>query len=154
MATHAIFHTSWILGWMPHFLYIRSLSKKIRKIYLMRGGKYCRIEIMDWMGDINQSWVTIADFKLLTQDNMRFADEDFEFLTKEGQLKFELGLQLDFFQYYGYTENHGVIHFIKEGTVHEPELFEQVVRGYNIDTTDFEINTEDNIRFLEPTKNY
>jgi len=47
---HAIFHTAWILGWMPHYLYIRSLSKKIRKIYLMRGGKYCRIEMMDWMG--------------------------------------------------------------------------------------------------------
>jgi hypothetical protein len=39
-----------MLGWMPHFLYIRSLSKKIRKIYLMRGGKYVRIEMIDWMG--------------------------------------------------------------------------------------------------------
>jgi hypothetical protein len=39
-----------MLGWMPHFLYIRSLSTKIRKIYLMRGGKYVRIEMVDWMG--------------------------------------------------------------------------------------------------------
>ena len=43
---------------------------------------------------------------------------------------------------------------MKEGVVHEPELFEQVTRGFNIDTTDFEINTEDNIRLWEPTKNY
>ncbi len=106
------------------------------------------------MGDINQSWLTINDFQALTEDKKRFADEDTEFLTKEGQLKFELGMQVEFLQYYGYTENNGVIHFMKEGIVHEPELFEQVVRGYNIDTTDFEINTEDNIRFLEPTKNY
>lgn len=75
-------------------------------------------------------------------------------MNKEGQLKFELGLQIDYFQYYGYIENNGVIQFIKEGVVHEPELFEQVVRGYNIDTTDFEINTEDNIRWMEPSSNY
>lgn len=43
---------------------------------------------------------------------------------------------------------------MKEGTVHEPEILEQVVKGYNIDTTDFVINTEDNVRWLEPTKNY
>ena len=92
---------------------------------------------------------------MLSQDFKRFADEDnFEFLTKEGQLRFELGLQIDYFQYYGYTENNGVIYFMKEGVVHEPELFEQVVRGYNIDTTDFEIDTEDNVRFLEPSDNY
>lgn len=42
---------------------------------------------------------------------------------------------------------------MKEGTVHEPELFEQVCRGYNIDTSDFEINTEDNVRLWEPHKN-
>ena len=138
----------------------------------MRGGKYVRIEMVDWMGvrknliklfndnwtlsqDIQQSWNTIADFHVLTEDSKRFADEEnFEFLNKEGQLKFELGLQIDYFQYYGYIENNGVIQFMKEGVVHEPELFEQVVRGYNIDTTDFEINTEDNIRWMEPSSNY
>jgi hypothetical protein len=39
-----------MLGWMPHFLYVRSLNKKINKIYLMRGGKYCRVELMDLSG--------------------------------------------------------------------------------------------------------
>jgi len=42
---------------------------------------------------------------------------------------------------------------MKEGTVYEPELFEVVARGYNVDTSDFEINTEDNVRWHEPTKN-
>ncbi len=58
------------------------------------------------------------------------------------------------FNYYGYNHNDEVIYFMKEGIVHEPELFENVMRGYNIDTSDFEINTEDNVRWLEPTKNY
>ncbi len=43
---------------------------------------------------------------------------------------------------------------MKEGKVHEPELLEQVAKGYNIDTSDYEINTEDNIRWGEPTNNY
>ena len=120
----------------------------------MRGGKYVRFETMDWMGDFYQNWNTIHEFHLLTDDYMRFADEDsFEFLKPNGQLKFELAVQIDFLSYYGNTENNGVVYFMKEGIVHEPELFEQVMRGYNIDTTDFEINTEDNIRFLEPTTN-
>jgi hypothetical protein len=47
-----------------------------------------------------------------------------------------------------------IINFMKEGTVHQPEIFEMVLKGYNIDTSDFTINTEDNLRFAEPNKNY
>ena len=42
---------------------------------------------------------------------------------------------------------------MKEGTVHQPEVFDMVVKGYNIDTSDFVINTEDNVRFNEPNHN-
>lgn len=41
------------------------------------------------------------------------------------------------------------LHFKKSGVVHHPELFEAAVKGYNIDTTDFVINTSDNIRYRE-----
>ena len=43
---------------------------------------------------------------------------------------------------------------MKEGTVHQPEIFDMVMKGYNIDTSDFAINTEHNERFAEPTMNY
>ena len=43
---------------------------------------------------------------------------------------------------------------MKEGTVHQPEVFEMVMKGYNIDTSDFVINTEHNERAFEPTMNY
>lgn len=42
---------------------------------------------------------------------------------------------------------------MKEGTVHEPEIFEAVTRGYHLDTSDFVINTSDNERALEPHYN-
>ena len=47
-----------------------------------------------------------------------------------------------------------IIYMMKEGTVHQPEVFEMVLKGYNIDTSDFVINTEHNIRFNEPSHNH
>jgi len=43
---------------------------------------------------------------------------------------------------------------MKEGTVHQPEVFEMVLKGYNIDTSDFVINTDHSVRHYEPTDNY
>ncbi len=42
---------------------------------------------------------------------------------------------------------------MKEGVVHHPELFEAVVKGYNIDTNDFVINTANNVRAREGSYN-
>ena len=42
---------------------------------------------------------------------------------------------------------------MKEGTVHHPELFEAIVKGYNIDTSDFTINTAHNLRVREGDHN-
>jgi len=42
---------------------------------------------------------------------------------------------------------------MKEGVVHHPELFEAALKGYNIDTSDFSINTSHNIRFNEGIHN-
>jgi hypothetical protein len=43
---------------------------------------------------------------------------------------------------------------MKEGTVHEPEVLEMVLKGYNIDTTDFTVNTDHSLRHNEPNKNF
>lgn len=43
---------------------------------------------------------------------------------------------------------------MKEGSVHQPEVFEMVLKGYNIDTSDFVINTDNTVRAHEPTNNY
>ena len=38
---------------------------------------------------------------------------------------------------------------MNEGVVHHPELFEAVCKGYNVDTSDFVINTAHNLRAKE-----
>jgi hypothetical protein len=110
---------------------------------------------MNFWGEVKNSWITIKDIHLLTQDYKRYEEEqNANFLNPEGQLNYELGAELEAFTIYNSTHNNEVIYFMKEGAVHEPELFEMVMKGYNIDTTDCEINTEDNVRWLEPNKNY
>lgn len=93
---------------------------------------------------------------MLTEDYEDFADpvEDEKLLNKSGQLKYEVQVQLDNFVDHAVMVQDEIIYFMKEGTVHQPEVFDMVLKGYNIDTSDFSINTEDNIRFNEPNHNH
>ena len=75
-------------------------------------------------------------------------------LNKDGTLNYEVGIQVDNMNIAVSPVNDEIVYLMKEGTVHEPEILEQVAKGYNIDTTDFVINTEDNTRWLEPNANY
>ena len=63
-------------------------------------------------------------------------------------------MQLDHYVDHAVTVQDQIIHFMKEGTVHSPEIFEMVMKGYNIDTSDFQINTAETMRFNEPNKNF
>jgi hypothetical protein len=75
-------------------------------------------------------------------------------MTKTGQLKYEVQVQLDNYVDHAVVVHDEIIYFMKEGVVHQPEVFEMVLKGYNIDTSDFVINTEHNIRFNEPSHNH
>jgi hypothetical protein len=95
----------------------------------------------------------------LTEDKLRFDDRDnADFLTEEGQLRYDLNIEIEEFKFFGVNTNvsHWLIaqnqqlYFKQHGTVHHPELLEATLKGYNIDTTDFTINTADNVRFREP----
>jgi hypothetical protein len=154
--TLSFFYAANCLAWMPHVLYWKHLDKKIHKLYLLKGGKYVRIWTQNPMGDKFYSWANNCEIKLLTEDYEDFADpvEDEQFLKKTGQLKYELQVQLDNYVDHAVTVQDQIIYFMKEGTVHQPEVFEMVMKGYNIDTSDYTINTAHNVRFKEPNANY
>ena len=80
------------LAWMPHALYWKALERKIHKLYLLRGGKFVKICTQNAMGDRFQSWANINEFNVLTADYKEFEEpaEDADFLSREGQLKYEL----------------------------------------------------------------
>ena len=153
--TSLILYMTNMFAWMPHVLYWKSLERKIHKMYLLRGGKYVRIWTQNALGDTFFSWANICEFNLLTEDYEDFEDpvDDAQFLSKEGQLKYETQVQLDHWVEHMVTVQDEILAFMREGTVHEPEVFEMVLKGYNIDTSDFVINTENNIRWKEPNHN-
>jgi hypothetical protein len=39
-----------MVGWVPHYLYVKSVLRKLHKVYLLRGGKYCRVVLNDFWG--------------------------------------------------------------------------------------------------------
>lgn len=151
-----LLYLSSAFGWLPHVLYWKHLEKKIHKLFLLRGGKYVRIYTQNPMGDRYYSWAHICEFNLLTENYEDFAEpvEEEQFLNKTGQLKYELQVQLDNYVDHAVVVQDEIIYFMKEGTVHQPEVFEMVAKGYNIDTSDFVINTEHNVRFNEPNHNH
>ncbi len=148
-----IFYLAMGFAWMPHALYWKALERKIHKLYLLRGGKSVKICTQNAMGDRFTSWASIHDFRLLTSDYRRFEETAPDFLSREGQLKYEVQVQLDNWVEHFVTVQDELIYFMKEGVVHEPELFERVLQAFNIDTSDFAINTEHNLRHLEPNLN-
>ena len=154
--TCAILYGTHAFSWLPHVFYWKNIERKIHRLYLLRGGKYVRIWTMNPLGDRFYSWANINEFHLLTEDYQNYQEpaDDGDFMTKEGQLKYEVQVELENYVEHGTPVHDEIIYLMKEGTVHEPEILEQVVKGYNIDTSDFTINTEHNTRHMEPTHNY
>ena len=118
--TLGMFYACNCLAWLPHVLYWKSLDKKIHKLFLLRGGKYVRIWTQNPMGDKFYSWANNCEMRLITEDYEDFADpvEDEELLRKDGQLKYEVQVQLDNYVDHAVTVQDEVISFMKEGTVH------------------------------------
>ena len=154
--TLSFFYLANSFAWIPHALYWKSLDKKLHQMYLLKGGKYCRVVTQNPMGDQWYSWITIAEMHLLTEDREDFAipAEEENFLKKNGQLKYEAAVEVEHYMDHAITVQDETLYFMKEGTVHQPEIFERVLMGFNIDTSDFTINTAHNVRFKEPNANY
>ena len=152
----AAFYLANGFAWIPQANYWKSLDKKINRMYLLRGGKYVRIWTMNPMGDRFYSWAHICEFNLLTEDGQDFAEptDNEDFMNRAGQLKYEVQVQLDNYVDHAITHQDEIIQFMKEGLVHQPEVLEMVLKGYNIDTSDYVINTDHSVRYMEGTDNY
>lgn len=141
--------------WIPRLWYLKGLQHRVVKMSMLRGGKAVKIETHSLSGDRNFAWVENFNFHPLTKDQRAFDDRDgAEILKEEGQLNYDLATQLDDFTEFGVNQQDIVLHFLEKGTVHHPELFEAVCKGYNVDTTDFVINTAHNLRSREGSTNF
>lgn len=54
-------------AWVPRTYYLHDLSFKLRRVSLMRGGKYCKVEYQSSWGDRYLNWFEIQYLSLLTE---------------------------------------------------------------------------------------
>jgi len=142
-------------AWIPRMWYLRSFQYRVVKMHLIKGGKFIKVETHSLAGDVNYAWAENYNFNPLTEDQKQFDDRDnADFLNDDGQLKYELATQLDNFTEFGVNQQDQLLYFVKSGTVHHPELFESITKGYNIDTSDYVINTAHNVRSREGNANF
>ena len=136
---------------MPRAALLHARQYRIRRMYLLRGGRYVRFERATAGGDQLVNWAEVREFHPLTEDYRHFADaENCEFLDAEGQLRHDLCLECEHFKQFSVNEQNVPIFLEKAGVVHHPEVFDAVCRGMHVDTSDFAINTAHNSRAREP----
>lgn len=152
---------SWFLyiggaAWYPMVEYYFGLRFYISKISLMRGGKALRLEHSNISGVRYVTWIFVDEIHLITADKKLFEPENglqAEPVGEDGQLKYEVQFQVDNFVDAGRNMQDQVLTLVKEGTVHHPEILEAVLKGFEIDTSNFRINTLHTERWFEPNTN-
>jgi hypothetical protein len=86
--------------------YFRDFMYFPNKLYLLRGGRVLRIEAQSLGNQRYIYWVESQFLRPLTQDKMRFDDRDnADFLTEEGQLKYDLNVEAEELRIWGITMN-------------------------------------------------
>lgn len=79
---------------IPRIWYISDFKWLPHKLYLLRGGRVIKVESLGANGDRYTYWIETYMGRPLTQDKLRFDDRDeADFLTEEGQLKYNLTVE-------------------------------------------------------------
>lgn len=76
------------------------------KLFLLRGGRVLKVEAQNVGADRFTYWLENYLVRPLTEDKLRFDDRDnAEFLTNEGQFKYDLTVQVEEFKFFGVNTN-------------------------------------------------
>lgn len=145
-----------VTSWYPHVEYLFGLRYCINRLWLLRGGKVLKVEHSNVTGMRWKTWIFIDEINLLTEDHKRLAPEKGLHQTvydEDNQLKVETHIQVDNFVDTGRNVQDQVLILCKDGQVHNPEILEAVLKGFEVDTTNFRINTLHTERWLEPNTN-
>lgn len=91
---------------IPRIWYFSDFKWFPQRFYLLRGGRVVKVEAQGTGGTRYTYWLENYNAKPLTQCMMRFDDQDeADFLTEEGQLKYDLNVEYDEFKFFGVNVN-------------------------------------------------
>mmetsp|Transcript_8337 Transcript_8337/g.8237 ORF Transcript_8337/g.8237 Transcript_8337/m.8237 type:complete len:266 (+) Transcript_8337:24-821(+) len=151
-----LFLLAGLWAWYPQVEYVFNLRYCINRLWLLRGGKVLKVEHSNVTGYRWKSWIFIDEINLLTEDKKRLEPEkgiNATVLDENKQLKAETHIQVDNFVDVGRNMQNHVLVLCKDGQVHSPEILEAVLKGFEVDTSNFRINTLHTERWLEPNTN-
>ena len=91
---------------IPRIWYFASFKWHPNKIFLLRGGRVLKVEALSTGAERLTYWLETKVTKPLTEDKMHFADkDDADFLTEEGQLRYDLTVETEDFKFFGVNTN-------------------------------------------------
>jgi hypothetical protein len=143
-------------SFIPHSEYLFGLRYYINKLTLLRGGTVLAVHHSNVTGLKWKTWIFIDEINLLTEDKQLLEEDkgiNAKVVGEDGSLNYETHFQVDHFVDCGRNMEDQVLMLLKEGTVHEPELLEAALKGFEIDTSNYRINTLHVERFNEPDIN-
>jgi hypothetical protein len=145
-----------IASFYPYVEYYYSLRYFIHKIHLLRGGRVLKIEHSNVVGNRFKTWIFIDEINLLSKDKLTLLPEkgaEAKVIDEDGNLIDETYIQVENFVDVGRNYKDSILTLCKEGRVYHPEIFSAVIRGFEVDTSNFRINTLHTERWLEPNSN-
>lgn len=145
-----------MFSFYPMVEYFYNLRYYIHKLSLLRGGKVLKVEHSNITGMRWKTWIFIDEVHLLSKDKLTLLPEkgiDAKVVDASGSLAEETHIQVENFVDVGRNIEDVILSFCKEGKVYEPEILSAVLRGFEVDTSNFRINTLHTERWLEPTLN-
>ncbi|CAG9316512.1 unnamed protein product [Blepharisma stoltei] len=151
-----LFLLAGLWGWYPQVEYVFNLRYHINRLWLLRGGKVLKVEHSNVTGYRWKSWIFIDEINLLTEDKKKLEPEkgiNAKILDDNNQLKAETHIQVDNFVDVGRNMQDHILVLCKDGQVHNPEILDAVLKGFEVDTSNFRINTLHTERWLEPNTN-
>lgn len=90
----------------PRVWYWGMLKYTPMRISLLRGGRVVKVESQNAGAEKYSYWIETRLIRPLTEDKLRFDDRDnAEFLTTEGQLKYDLDVEVEEFKFFGVNTN-------------------------------------------------
>jgi hypothetical protein len=122
----------------------------------LRGGKVLKVEHSNITGYRWKTWIFIDEINLLSQDKQTLLPEkgiDAKLINDQGQLGDHAYIQVENFVDVGRNTKNCILTLEKEGKVYHPEILSAVLRGFEVDTSNFRINTLHTERWLEPSTN-
>lgn len=145
-----------ILGIYPYFEHYYNLRFHINRLSLLRGGKVLKVEHSNITGYRWKTWIFIDEIHRLSQDKQTLLPEkgiDSKVVNEQGQLDDNVFIQVENFIDVGRNTKNCILTLEKEGRVYHPEILSAVIRGFEVDTSNFRINTLHTERWLEPSTN-